>query len=188
MIELAVRFIRRKELQHKVDVQKPELAKLSMRAQGITTLQQKAKQVRQISVLHNTVVSLNLEMKRFLDVLFADDHISVEFKTVKDLKTKKGQQSMNCSMNIFYKDNQLDDYKVLSGGEISRLSLAMMLAMNSLKGSNLILLDESLSTLNDSLKINVVDLLKSVVQADKLCAVILHSTINGIFDNVINLG
>lgn len=189
LADLVVKFHRRNELSKLVDNLKPEIEKLSNRAQGVSTLQQKAKQVES-TVLYNTVVSLNLEMKRFLDVLFAEDQISVEFKTTKELKTQSKTQtktSMVCSMNIFYKDNHLDDYKTLSGGEISRISLALMLALNSLKGSNIILLDESLSTINESLKMDVVDLLKTVVKDDKICALILHSSVQGVYDHVISL-
>lgn len=185
LADLTVRYLRRHDLQKIVDNLKPEISRLTKRAETISKLKEKAKQVEN-TVLYNTVVSLNLEMKRFLDVLFADDQISVEFKTTKQLKTKN-TTSMTCSMNIFYKNNQLDDYKTLSGGEVSRISLALMLAMNSLRGSNLILLDESLSTINESLKMNVIDLLKTVVKDDKICALILHSSVQGVYDHVISL-
>lgn len=186
LLEMVTRFERRIELKMNVENLQPEIERLSNRAQGVASLISKAKQVER-SVLDNTVVSLNLELKRFLDVLFVDDTISIEFRTYKQNKTGKNSKSLSCSLSIFYKNVQLDDYKSLSGGEIDRISLAMLLAMNSLKGSNIILLDESLHSINESLKIDVVEVLKNVAKDDKVCAIIAHETIGGVYDHVISL-
>lgn len=146
---------------------------------------EKAKQV-EITVLEETVRSLNLEMDKYLTILFPDDPISVTFKTTKNLKSKKDERLV-CSLAIFYKNQQYDDVNQLSGGEADRISLAKTLAMNNISGSDYIFLDESLNALHATLKVSVVDLLKDFCRDDKTCIVISHEGVEGAYHNVLDL-
>lgn len=155
------------------------------KVQNLTKLYEISKRVER-EVLENTVSLINMQMERFLNVLFAVDPIKVQFKTTKDLKSKKAK-SMTCSIAIFYKNVVYDDPKQLSGGELDRISLAMMLALNALSNSMFLLLDESLSALNSALKANVVGLLRETCGFEKTCMVIEHEGTEGVYDHVMSL-
>ena len=94
---------------------------------------------------------------------------------------------MTCSLVIFYKNNTYDNVRQLSGGEQDRVSLGMFLALNNLMGSNIMLLDESLAALDETLKINTVELLKKISGVSKRCMVIAHEGIEGVYDQVISV-
>ena len=155
------------------------------RVQGLTKMHEIAKQVER-DVLEATVANINAQIARFLEILFVDDPITIEFKTTKDLKSKK-TTTMQCSTTIFYKNVKYDDPKQLSGGELDRVSLAMMLALNTLSDSMFLMLDETLSSLNSSLKVNVVELMKQVAGTDKTCLIIEHESTEGVYDHVISM-
>ena len=137
-------------------------------------------------MLNATVDHLNMEISRITDVLFPDDKIVVEFKTTKALKNKKKPDSLKCDIRIFYKNADVE-MENLSGGERDRISLAMTLALNSVRGSGLIMLDESLHSISAEAKSNTVELLKRIVGDKMICAVISHDGINGEYDHVISL-
>lgn len=183
--EICVLYQRRKELAKKVQ-DAEELVKVEdQKVQNLTKLYEISKRVER-EVLENTVALINMQMERFLNVLFAVDPIKVQFKTTKDLKSKKAK-SMTCSIAIFYKNVVYDDPKQLSGGELDRISLAMMLALNALSNSMFLLLDESLSALNSALKANVVGLLRETCGFEKTCMVIEHEGTEGVYDHVMSL-
>jgi DNA repair protein SbcC/Rad50 len=183
--EICVLYQRRKELAKKVQGAE-ELVKVEdQKVQNLTKLYEISKRVER-EVLENTVALINMQMERFLNVLFAVDPIKVQFKTTKDLKSKKAK-SMTCSIAIFYKNVVYDDPKQLSGGELDRISLAMMLALNALSNSMFLLLDESLSALNSALKANVVGLLRETCGLEKTCMVIEHEGTEGVYDHVMSL-
>lgn len=183
--DICVLYQRRKELAKKVQGAE-ELVKVEdQKVQNLTKLYEISKRVER-EVLENTVALINMQMERFLNVLFAVDPIKVQFKTTKDLKSKKAK-SMTCSIAIFYKNVVYDDPKQLSGGELDRISLAMMLALNALSNSMFLLLDESLSALNSALKANVVGLLRETCGLEKTCMVIEHEGTEGVYDHVMSL-
>jgi len=151
----------------------------------LVKLENKAKQI-EITILEDTVNSLNIEMERYLTVLFPVDPITVIFSMTKELKNKN-EQRMTCSMEIFYKNNVYDDINQLSGGEADRISLAKTLAMNNISGADYIFLDESLNALDLSLKSSVIELLKEFCANNKVCIVISHDGIEGEYHNIIDL-
>jgi len=183
--ELCLLYVRRKELAKKLEDAQKIVGVEDSKVQGLTQLYEISKRVER-EVLENTVAAINNKMAEFLEVLFAVDPIKVKFSTTKDLKSKKAK-SMTCSLNIFYKNVQYKDPKQLSGGELDRVSLAMMLTLNALSDSMFILLDESLSSLNSALKVNVVELLRKVGSTDKTCLVIEHEGTEGVYDQVLSM-
>ena len=185
-IDICKRSVEREELSQAFNDSKEKLDEVAGKAQALSSLYEKSKQIER-QVLQDTVVSLNLELKKYLDVMFKDDPITIEFKTTKDLKTGKKAKSMTCSTTIFYKDHLYDDPKQLSGGEKHRLSLAMMLAIGSLTGSNMILLDETLHPLHESLKLSILEFFKTSFGSTKICAIIEHEANEGAYDHVIDL-
>jgi ABC-type Mn2+/Zn2+ transport system ATPase subunit len=120
--------------------------------------------------------------------MFPEEPISVEFKTIRESKTKADAKTMTCSMSIFYRNAVYASHSQLSGGEADRVSLSMMLALGSLLGSNIIMLDETLNTLDRNAKIQIVELLKQVVGDTKMCFVVSHEGVEGVYDGTMLLG
>ena len=184
--ELCIKTIRRAELEAIQIAKKEVVEKLEARASGLAKLVELSKQV-ELRVLNSSVARLNLEMKVFLDIMFPDTPITVEFSTTRDSKSKADSKTMTCSLMIYFRNVEYSNPKDLSGGESDRVSLAMTLALNAMLGSNMLLLDETLNTLDRELKANIVELLKRVTGELKTCIVISHEGVEGVFHNTITL-
>lgn len=178
-------YSRFSDLQHEFESTDKIYKKMMHRLEALVKLEDKARQV-EITILEDTVNSLNIEMEKYLNILFPTDPILVIFKMTKELKTKN-EQRMTCSMEIFYKNNVYDDINQLSGGEADRISLAKTLAMNNISGADYVFLDESLNALDLSLKSSVIELLKEFCGNNKVCIVISHDGIEGEYHNIIDL-
>lgn len=183
--ELCIKTIKRLELLSNQTAAKEVVDKLQTRASGLAKLVELSKQV-ELRVLEHSVARLNQEMKVFLDIMFPDNPITVEFSTTRDSKSKDSK-TMTCSLLIYFRNVEYSNPKDLSGGEADRVSLAMTLALNSMLGSNMLLLDETLNTLDRASKIVIVELLKRFVGDVKTSIVISHEGVEGVFDSSITL-
>ena len=74
----------------------------------------------------------------------------------------------------------------LSGGEISRLNLAFVLAMSEIFKSPILMLDECMSTLDPDNCINILNTIREEYKG-KLVLMIHHQITEGLFDTVIEL-
>uniref|UniRef100_A0A6C0CGB4 Rad50/SbcC-type AAA domain-containing protein n=1 Tax=viral metagenome TaxID=1070528 RepID=A0A6C0CGB4_9ZZZZ len=187
LVQLCNKFVKRRDLLEEESRQAELLTGLGHEAKILNELLEIAKQV-EIQALEISVAHLNATTARFLNIMFPEDPIQVEFKTTRESKTKADAKSMTCSMSIYYKNTVYGSPAQLSGGEADRVSLAMTLALNSLLGSHLVLLDETLNTLDRNAKIQVVELLKTFVAENKICLVISHEGVEGVFDSVVKVG
>lgn len=134
--------------------------------------------------LDSTIASINLEMTQQLERLF-DTPITVRFETVKTLKNGQSKYCINLAVN--YRGVLYDDISQLSGGEAGRISLAVTLALNKTVASPILMLDESLSTLDEGLVDTVVDALKEVSGGYAIpIFVVMHSCTTGSFDHVVS--
>lgn len=135
-------------------------------------------------VLLETVDNINKVMYSELQGLF-ESEIKVVLETSKQLKSKDARKfQLNCNVN--YKGFNYDDISSLSGGEGDRVSLAMVCALNRIIGSHFLILDESISSMDSELKINVLESLKSLGMS-RLILIVNHDGIVGAFDKVINI-
>jgi DNA repair exonuclease SbcCD ATPase subunit len=133
--------------------------------------------------LDSTIASINLEMAYQLERLF-DTPITVRFETTKALKNGQSKYCINLAVN--YRGVMYDDINQLSGGEAGRVSLAVTLALNKTASSPILMLDESLSTLDEELVDTVVDALKEVSQSYAIpIFVVMHNCTTGGFDYVV---
>lgn len=133
--------------------------------------------------LDSTIASINLEMAYQLERLF-DTPITVRFETTKALKNGQSKYCINLAVN--YRGVMYDDINQLSGGEAGRVSLAVTLALNKTASSPMLMLDESLSTLDEELVDTVVDALKEVSQSYAIpIFVVMHNCTTGGFDYVV---
>ena len=75
---------------------------------------------------------------------------------------------------------------MLSGGELQRVMLAFNLAMSEIYNLPFILLDETMSNLDEDTTQTIVDGIKERC-GDKLVVIIGHQVVSGVFDKIIDV-
>jgi len=137
--------------------------------------------------LQDVISSINLSIENVCTTLF-DREINITlslFKTIKSTKTEKP----TVNFQISYKGGIFDNINCLSGGEGDRTSIALTLALYRLSSFPLLMLDETLASLDHDMKEATVDTLAGIINQNKnrCIVVVLHDCVNGIFENVIDL-
>lgn len=85
-------------------------------------------------------------------------------------------------------DNRLSTLYDLSGGEKSRVSIAFSCALAVMRQSKLLMLDESISGLDDANVENILNVLKTWSKANKIPIILVsHNATLGLCDNVITI-
>lgn len=131
--------------------------------------------------LQDTIDSLTLSVNTILEKLF-DDQIQLKFLLFKTNKAGKTKPEVN--LTIQYKDGEYTDINEMSGGEGDRVSLALTLALSQIASSPIVLLDETMTSLNIDLQEKCLDILKDI---KKTVICIDHESIEGYYDHVITL-
>lgn len=142
----------------------------------------KVQEAESIAISH-TIDSINYHMNYYLEKFFPDNPITVEIKPYKETK-KDIKPSIN--IDIGYKGN-ITDLNSLSGGEYDRVTLSIVLALNTIFGSDLLMLDESIASLDADITNEILEVLKETLK-DKLTIVVAHQIGVGVFDNVVSIG
>ena len=98
-----------------------------------------------------------------------------------------GRTKPNVHLNIKYKGTILESVKELSDGEIDRISLAVTLSLNKITGNEILILDESISSIPLDKRANCISVIKRIVQKGTYTMVVMHDGIEGIFDDVLSI-
>lgn len=150
--------------------------------ESLTALKQTAIQV-ECQQLEMTVWSINQQLEEILPYFF-DDPITVKCNLYKQLKTKN-KIKPGLTIIIKYKGAEYDNVNQLSGGEGDRISLALILALNSCSDSPFLLLDECISSLDQNLKESCLQALKDHVHKTVVC--VDHGGVEGFYNSIISL-
>ena len=139
--------------------------------------------------LTKCIDSINYYINDYLEKFFSNDSMIVDivpFKEKKCIKTSidKNEIKPGIDIKVCYKGEEVE-LNSLSGGEYDRVSLAIMLAFNNISKSNIILLDESISSLDSDLTNDILEKLKENM-TDKRIIVVAHQLSTGVFDQIIN--
>jgi ABC-type transport system involved in cytochrome bd biosynthesis fused ATPase/permease subunit len=137
----------------------------------------------EIIAMKTTISSINEHTRYYLDTFFSDNHISAVLEAV--YKGKK-VQTLKINTGINYKGNDYDNINQLSGGEFDRCTLASVCGINSMLGSKILILDESLSSLDSDTNTDIIRFLKDLAD-DKLILVCSHEAVQGIFDDIVKI-
>lgn len=133
--------------------------------------------------LQNTAESINTCMQEICECLF-EKKIVVTIELFKTGKTSKITKPV-VNFTISYQGGTFDNVNQMSGGEADRASIALTLSLNKLSFFPLLMLDESLSSLDVDTKEKSV---KAIEENIFGCAlVVMHDGIEGIFSDVIDL-
>lgn len=142
----------------------------------------KAIDVSQAMILSETIDHMNMELNTILEDFFPDDPMIVNLDVFKEVKKNIKTQ---INLKIFYK-NESTDVQNLSGGESDRLQLAFYVLLNKMQTTPLLMLDESLSSLDDSQANSIISKISKHAR-NKLVIIVSHQTIEGQFYNIVDL-
>ncbi len=132
--------------------------------------------------LEETIRVLNRKVQEYLDKFFPDDPIRMELATEKE--SKKSVKT-EIALKVLYKSEECD-LSSLSGGEYDRCALAFLLAVNEVCSSPLLILDESIGSLDMTNAENVLEVLKETVQ-EKVVILVQHQATCGSYDHVVRV-
>ena len=143
----------------------------------------KSIEISESKLVYRFIDTLNERVNYHLETMFYEP-LTVNITCFK--VTKKGEKPY-IDFVVYYKGNETD-ISNLSGGEFDRLNLAFLLSFNELSDSNMIILDEALSSLNQELVADIIEHIQDVNKNNrKLVLMTLHQSIKGMFDQVISL-
>lgn len=149
--------------------------------EGALGLEEAGKEA-EILAMSQTISSINDHAKNYLDVFF-DDPITVKLKGSKTTLKGEHRHQMNTVVTYRGDDSNISE---LSGGESQKCELAFLLAVNDMIGSKFVLLDESLSGLNQDVNTETMAYLQDIC-GDRLIIVTAHRVVEGVFDHIISL-
>ena len=102
----------------------------------------------------------------------------------KKLKTSENIKPI-VNFDISYQGGKFDNIDQLSGGEGDRASIALTLALKRLSSCPILMLDESLASLDLDIKETTINSIRENITDTVI--IIMHDGIEGIFDDVINV-
>jgi DNA repair exonuclease SbcCD ATPase subunit len=154
------------------------------------TLLNKINETESISLTH-CIDSINYYINDYLEKFFPNDSIIVDIVPFKEKlknstngKTDNSELKPVIDIKVCYKGEEVELLS-LSGGEYDRVALAIMLSFNNLSKSNIVLLDESIASLDSNLTNDILVTLKENM-INKYIIVVAHQLSTGIFDQIIN--
>lgn len=135
-------------------------------------------------ILDSILEEINQTVSEILDILFTEP-ISVTVRSLKQLKTDaRIKPQINCQ--IVCDGAECAKITDLSGGEGTRVSLALAIAFSRFSNNPFLLLDESLSTLDVVAKETAIKMIRKYLP-NKLIIAVNHDTTVGVYDTVIKL-
>ncbi|CAH6420713.1 Chromosome segregation ATPase [uncultured virus] len=134
-------------------------------------------------ILQQMVDSINASIQGVCNTLF-DKDINITLNLFKTLKTTKNVKPV-ANFSISYQGGVFDNINQMSGGEGDRASLALTLALNRLSSCPILMLDESLASLDLNMKEAAIRTIRE--NTNNTVLIILHDGIEGIFDNILNM-
>lgn len=134
-------------------------------------------------VLQQVVDSINASIQGVCTTLF-DRDINISLSLFKTMKTTKNVKPI-ANFTISYQGGTFDNINQMSGGEGDRASLALTLALNRLSSCPLLMLDESLASLDLNMKEAAIRAINE--NTNNTVLVIMHDGIEGVFQHTLNI-
>ena len=175
-----------KSLKKSVEDNKKEKDQLNSKLEAAYILEKFVKESEVLS-LENMVNIINAHAKIYLDEMFANsESIIVQLKCTSE--NKKGVVSLKMNTYLYYKGYEYDDIEALSGGERQRCNMAYLLAINEILNSKILMLDECLNNLDETMNTEILQFVKGCAnKMNKLILVVSHEANKGNFDEVISI-
>ena len=138
----------------------------------------------QYDLLEESVVTLNAALNNVLESIF-EEPCQVMISLFKEIKTTKQIKPI---VNLKYHIKGMSDTspKILSGGQLDRVSMALVLALSQMSAVPFLLFDESVGSLNADLREAMRTAIRSHAN-DKLVIVANHNDTEADYDDIIDL-
>lgn len=149
---------------------------------GATLLRDKISEAEAISI-SNFIQTLGVHVNLHLESFFKEDPMMVEIENFKESRANKGPAKPQINIKIDYKGMDCD-LSTLSGGEKDRLDLAFTLSLAEIFGSRMLMLDESISSLDYDNSAHVLEGLKENYKGRSII-VVSHQANEGFFDEIV---
>jgi len=147
-----------------------------------TSVQQKHKEARSL-YLRNILSIITSIVQEYVDLFFDSDPLIIMLDTI----NAKKDNACEFVMSIRYKQMDIS-WNNLSGGEKVRLSLAFTIAINKFMKIPYLLLDESICSIESSLREHILDVLKDYCKNEnKIIICASHVEMEGDFDSSISI-
>jgi len=166
----------------KISFDREKVVKLTEDLKDLETLKQYAKDT-ECMILEQVVESINCSIESVCNSLF-DRDINIKLNLYKKLKTSENIKPI-VNFDISYQGGKFDNIDQLSGGEGDRASIALTLALKRLSSCPILMLDESLASLDLDIKETTINSIRENITDTVI--IIMHDGIEGIFDDVINV-
>lgn len=131
--------------------------------------------------LDTLVNNINLHSQEIIDRFF-DQKLVSKLTTMKEVK---GKIKPCINISIEYNGDEVDGSE-LSGGEFARLALAYTLALSQIYKSKFIILDETISSLDETNTETVIDTINETMSGQTVI-IVSHQANAGLFDSVLNI-
>lgn len=136
-------------------------------------------------ILQEIVDSINASIQGVCSTLFdRDKDIVIALSLFKTMKATKNVKPI-VNFTISYQGGTFDNINQMSGGEGDRASLALTLALNRLSSCPILMLDESLASLDLDMKEAAIRTIRENTNTTVL--VIMHDGIDGLYDEIVNI-
>lgn len=167
---------------NQVTKERQDVMELNTLLGDLQTLKQYAIET-ECRILDEVVTSINSCIDEVCSTLF-DRDISIVLNLFKTLKTNKITKPM-ANFAISYQGGVFDSINQMSGGEGDRASIALTLALKKLSLCPLMMLDETLASLDLDIKEDTIKTIRE--NTNDTVLIIMHDGIEGIFDNTLDL-
>jgi len=181
LISLSIKAQKGIEYHSQISKERENLVNLNTLLSDLHSLRQHAVET-ECRILQQVVDSINASIESVCNTLF-DSDINITLSLFKTLKTTKNVKPV-ANFSISYRGGVFDNINQMSGGEGDRASLALTLALNRLSSCPLLMLDESLASLDLNMKEAAINTIRE--NTNNTVLVIMHDGIEGIYDAIID--
>lgn len=186
LLEAGKRILEVNKLKTSLDEIKKEIKTLTNRHVALDRIKQLIFDTKSLA-LEETVETINCLLDEISKVMYGND-TKIVVSMFKELKSRDYLKSeLNVNLIKGYDDEAISyDFDELSGGEKSRLSLAITLALSTISSTPFLFIDEGMSSMHASLR----DLCSKVIKeysSGKVVINICHTIGIGNFDKVLTI-
>jgi len=166
------KYLNYKKYSSLIEAKKSTEASVSKRFNIVSTFLSKLLIAEKIAI-ENTLNNINITINYYLSKFFTETPITVTLYT----------EEKGVKITVEYKGFECE-VKNLSGGERVRVDLAICLALHEINGGSLMMLDESIGSLNQELADDILEVFKEI---DSDVIFVCHQTNISSFDNLIEI-
>lgn len=179
-IDNKAKIEKRKEINSKISHYENETSSVKERLSAVYTLKEKISLAESIS-LNTTIDNINVRLERYMERFCPE--ITASLSLYKE--TKKGETKPQINIKIINNGDECD-IGSLSGGEYARVSLAFTLTLAEIADINMLMMDESISSLDQETMLTVIEALQELYP-NRTVYIIQHQVVKGMFDAVVEV-